>query len=338
MSSVIKVYQDSGLLQKWNIRLVPTYREGPPIARLAIGLKALLVLLSSLLARRVVLVHLHSAQKTSYIRKALLAELAHMFDTPYIFHIHGAEFDNFYESGGPMRRWWIRRTLRNAASVVALSEGWKTWLRSVEPKADVSVVHNPVQIPTVAANPGENGSQILFLGRLGARKGVYELLEAVKAILPTCPGLRLVCAGDGEIQQVRRRVEELELTHHVTLPGWVTGEKKAEMIRQSSVFVLPSHHEGLPMSVLECMAYGLPVVTTRLRGMDEAVTEGVDGFLVDPGNIQQLAQALTMLLSNQNLRSRIGAAARDKAMRKFSTTATREQLESLYRRLFPHAD
>ncbi len=338
MSSVIKVYQDSGLLQKWNIRFIPTYREGPPARRLAIGLKALCSLVSPLLARRVELVHLHSAQNTSYIRKALLAEIAHIFHIPYIFHIHGAEFDTFYDSGGEMRRRWVRRTMRNAASVVALSEGWKNWIRSAEPRAEVAVVHNPVKIPSVAASPSERGSQILFLGRLGVRKGVYELLEAIKKILPTCPDVRLVCAGDGEIQQVRRRVEELELTNHVQLPGWVTGEEKAEMVRQSAVFVLPSHHEGLPMSVLECMAYGLPVVTTRLRGMDEAVTEGVDGLLVEPGNVQQLAQALETLLLNPDLRNRMGAAARDKAMRKFSTAATFEQLEAVYTRLLAHSD
>jgi len=330
IASVLAVYKRSGLLEKWNALQITTFREGGALLRIGLAITAICRYSAHLLFSDVALVHLHAAQRTSFFRKALFAEIARLHRCPYLFHVHGSEFDKFYQNGGRILQWFIRRTLRNAATVIALSNGWKQWFESIEPNAIVEVVYNPVDIPLAPALPADNRPQILFLGRLGQRKGVYDLLQAASLIRSSVADVQVVCAGDGEISLVQEQTKKLSLQDVVSTPGWTTGEAKEALIRSSSVFVLPSYNEGLPVSVIECMAFGLPVVTTRLRGIEDAVEHGVDGFLISAGNVVELSETLIALLKDPTLRERVGIAARAKATKKFSADATLRRLEDIY--------
>ncbi|HVL76715.1 MAG TPA: glycosyltransferase family 4 protein, partial [Noviherbaspirillum sp.] len=167
----------------------------------------------------------------------------------------------------------------------------------------------------------------------GDRKGTYDLLRAVARVVKTHPDLKLVLAGDGEIERVRREVVRLGLTSHVEVLDWVSGRRKEALLERAAIYVLPSYCEGLPMSVLEAMAAGLPVVTTPVGGVPEAITDGLEGRLVVPGDVDALCEALDALLSQLELRRQMGQAARAKIETTFSATCVLPQLEQLYRQL-----
>jgi glycosyltransferase involved in cell wall biosynthesis len=136
--------------------------------------------------------------------------------------------------------------------------------------------------------------------------------------------------GDGELEQARHYANKLDVAHRVECLGWVTGEHKRALLARCTVFVLPSYNEGQPMSVLEAMAAGTPVLSTRTGGVPDAVTDGVNGLLVEAGDVEALSAALSVLLSNEALRRRLGQCARDRVRDAFSTDVLLPQLEEIY--------
>ena len=335
IASVIAVYRDAGLMRRWGIRFVPTFCEGNLLQKVWIAYLAVGKVLWHLAFYNVRLVHIHSAQNTSFYRKLVFILIARIFDRPYLFHLHGATFDEFYvEECGALRKALIRWAFRNAGCVIALTSAWGDWVRTIEPRARVTVIHNPVHIPktpVVCDRIASDGVlQLLFLGRLGQRKGIYDLLDALVLVAHEFNQFKLLCGGDGELELVRTKALALGLTDHVQLLGWVTGEDKERLVAASAIYVLPSYHEGLPMGVLEAMAAGLPVVTTDLGGMRDAIDDEINGFLVDPGDVSRLAQVIGDLLHNPELRVAVGNAGRAKAIKAFATPIIFEQVGRLY--------
>jgi glycosyltransferase involved in cell wall biosynthesis len=196
------------------------------------------------------------------------------------------------------------------------------------------VIYNPVQLPsTITPFETRETHTLLFLGRLGERKGSYDLLRAVASISDDFPDLKLLMGGDGEIEKIRVEAQRLGIADKVELLGWVRGPDKTALLTRASVYVLPSYNEGLPMSVLEAMAAGLPVISTPIGGIPEAVTDGVEGNLVKPGDVDAFSAALRRLLSDPSLRRQMGEAARLKVETVFSMDRIVPQIEALYREL-----
>jgi glycosyltransferase involved in cell wall biosynthesis len=119
----------------------------------------------------------------------------------------------------------------------------------------------------------------------------------------------------------------------IVLP-WLDTRRRDQLLAASDVFVLPSHIEGMPMAMLEAMASGLPVIVTPVGGIPEVVTDGVEGDLVAPGDVPQLALALSGMISDPARRSELGQRARSRATQ-FDVGAYATSLLGLYRRLSP---
>ena len=152
------------------------------------------------------------------------------------------------------------------------------------------------------------------LGRLGIRKGSYDLIAAVGALDDDLRGrLRLTLAGDGEVDELRAAVAAAGLSDTIHVAGWLDPAARDELLRSAHIFVLPSHDEGLPMALLEAMAYGLAPVTTLVGSIGEAITDRVTGLVVEPGRPEQIAEALVELVKDDTLRAGLGAAARSRA-------------------------
>jgi glycosyltransferase involved in cell wall biosynthesis len=330
VASVVQVYMDAGLFQRFPVQYIATHCDGGAAAKLAIMLRAYARLLRLLVAGKVGLLHVHVASRASFWRKYGLFQLAHRFGIPTILHLHGGEFAMFYEQEcGPVRRWLIRRLFDRVSCVVVLSRQWEQWVRGISRNAHIEALYNPV-IAGTAAFPwaGRDQASVLTLGRLNQGKGSYDLLSAAATMPATA--LRLLLGGDGEIEQVRRAAGELGLAERLELLGWVGPEAKQRCLARATVYALPSYNEGMPMSVLEAMAAGLPVVTTPVGGVPEAVTDGVEGFLVAPGDVAMLRDRLHRLLSDQALAQAMGAAARRKIESTFSSTVIMPRLEKIY--------
>jgi glycosyltransferase involved in cell wall biosynthesis len=176
-------------------------------------------------------------------------------------------------------------------------------------------------------------ARILFLGRAEPAKGIDELLDAAAALAPRFPDLKLVIGGEGDLARVRRRATELGIGERVELTGWLGPQERDAELARASVFCLPSHAEGLPMSMLEAMAAGRAVVVSRVGGIPETIEDHDNGLLVPPRDSRALAAALAQVLGDGALRERLARRARATIERRYSLDVVGEQLASLYREL-----
>jgi len=174
---------------------------------------------------------------------------------------------------------------------------------------------------------------ITKMGRLGKRKGTYDLLEAFSRIASKYHHVHLIMAGDGDVEKIRKRVKKLGLEDRVEVPGWVSGHRVAEVYSTTDIYVLPSYNEGLPNSILEAMAWRLPVVATPVGGIPEAVIDGKTGFLVEAGDIDALFAALDRLLTDHYLRLKMGKAGFDRFKEKFDIEQIVQRVLKLQRRI-----
>lgn len=334
VSAVVGVLKGAGLFDRCGVMYLSTHRDGGAGTKLAALVRAWFCYVGLLLGGKVALLHAHTASRASFWRKSLFILPAFLARVPVVLHLHGAEFQVFYEKECSV---WARRyvhwVFQRVSQVVVLSESWKRWVRSSFPSARVRVIPNPLFVPELSTKTVRASCTLLFLGRLGERKGVYDLLRAVAALIPDYPDLRVLLGGDGDLEAVRSQADALGIGGHVELLGWVKGAEKSRLLNAASVYVLPSYNEGLPMSVLEAMAHGLPVIATPVGGISEAISDGVEGFLVVPGDQAALADRLRRLLTSEQLRRRMGEAAKKKVERLFSTEVVVPQFEALYRDL-----
>jgi glycosyltransferase involved in cell wall biosynthesis len=331
MTAVVRSYRDSGLFERAGVRYVSTYEGRAPYLQLKVVAKALWQMTTLLWRGRLRLLHVHCAARGSFWRKSLLCAVARLAGVPYLFHLHSGEFPNWYEGRPAWVRGWVRTTMRHAAKVLCLSPGWVELVRVIEPRARVGVLHNPVSVPDALPPLRRTGNTVLFMGRLRAKKGVFDLLQAAAEVRAAVPDLAVVLAGDEGEALVRARAEALGLAPAVSLPGWVDGTRKAALLARADVCVLPSYFEGLPIGLLEAMAVGVPVVATPVGGIPDLIAEGQDGLLVPVGRPDKLAAAIQRLLLEPDLRERIRSQAFHKVREHYAMPVVARQLEALYR-------
>jgi glycosyltransferase involved in cell wall biosynthesis len=332
--AVVDAYERDGVFRRWNAVALYSHIEGSLAARLLAALSALVRFSILLLDGRVALLHSHAAMSGSFWRKAVFAEAARMFGVPVVLHLHGSDMEIFYDAQGPLGRRAIKRQLEKADRVIVLSESWREFVARVAPAARSAVVSNYVDLPPWSAcRHRHQGVNLLFLGILGQRKGIYDLLPAFRAALQRLPDLRLLIGGNGEVKETEDCIRAEGLQSSADLLGWVAGRQKDELLQTADAFVLPSYNEGLPIGILEAMAHGVPVISTRVGGIPELVRDGIDGVLIDAGDRRALEEALVAIGDDAARRERMGKAARARIEEGFSPQATLPGLEQIYREL-----
>jgi glycosyltransferase involved in cell wall biosynthesis len=249
---------------------------------------------------------------TTHDSMALLRDLLLVLPSParvkWVLLIHGSHFE-------PGRPWFdraARRLLSRSAAVLLLSsDEVSEWGRFYPPGRYYLVANalaparEPRPVRTVAfARP--DAAEILFAGRLIREKGLYELLDAF-ADVRAGRDCHLTIAGEGpESEGLRARASELAVATDVSFTGHLSEDELASLYRDADVFVLPSYSEGLPTVLLEAMSYGLPIVTTRIRGAADHLTEGENSLFVPVRSAEALARALQRILDDGELRARMG--------------------------------
>lgn len=329
ISSVVRVYRDEGVFSRWRVHYFDTHIDGTRLRKLQMMLTALARFACRIVVDRPALAHIHIASRASFWRKLLFFSMARLARIPVILHVHGGGFESFYESGSPRTtRPMVRWMLRGCAHVLVLSSRAKAFVRRTAPAVAVSVFPNPVGMPHVqrSAQPG----LISFLGRLSDAKGVFELLDAFAAVARVHPQAHLHLAGQGDDDAVREQARHLGIVDQVTLLGWIDGLAKEHLLAASSIFVLPSHVEGMPVCVLEAMSHGVPVIVTAVGGVPDLVDDGVEGLIVRAGDVAGIASALLAMLDDPERARRMGENGKARIARQFEASLVCRQLEGLY--------
>lgn len=277
------------------------------------------------------IVHLHISARGSYKRKAMMARIAKKAGKKVILHEHSGEFARDFEAGNDAYREDVRRTFNGVDRVIVLSQEWYDYFAKnvMEDASKLVVLHNGVKIPDTPCNPAAR-QDVLYLGRLDENKSPDLLLRAVKPVLEAVPGMRVIFAGNGEVERYRNVASELGVADRCDFLGWIAGAEKERLFEGASMLCLTSKHEAMPMGVMEAMAHGLPVIATRVGGIPQLIDDGVSGLLVEPGDEAHLTALLLELVSSPEKRSELGAAARMKMAQSFSIDASVERLLGIY--------
>jgi glycosyltransferase involved in cell wall biosynthesis len=282
------------------------------------------------------IVHIHGSSEGSIYRKYILFWTAkYLFQRRVLFHLHSPSFLTYYERAPRFAQAWMRRMAEESDLFVCLSESWQRECARAFPKARFVVLPNVVEPPTnpVVRAAHEGPLRLLFLGLLGPRKGAFDLVRTLYHHQSAWAGrVELTIGGNGEVAELTELIEELNLGDQVRYAGWVTGEKKTALLRQADVFVLPSYAEGMPMSILEAMSYGLPILSTTVGGIPEVVADGDNGFLVEPGDEAALAARIDRWLADPTLIGQMSERS-SATVRSYFPEAVFDQLSALYEAL-----
>ncbi|MFG0605977.1 exopolysaccharide biosynthesis glycosyltransferase VpsI [Vibrio mimicus] len=334
VATVVSTYAQCGFLEANRVRLIVSHSSLDNGVKWRMLLRfawAILSLLYCLARYRVGLVHIHMSSRGSYRRKALLVRLIKALGGKVILHLHGAEFPDFYrDESDELQKQHIRQTFALVDHVLVLSTQWLSWLQQVVGRTEgVSVLYNAVpslELDRHQAKPGH----IAFLGRLGARKGVADLIQAFALVKQRCPEAELSLAGDGQINTYQTLARQLGLAESVHCLGWIAGKAKQDLLTQTDIYCLPSYNEGFPMGVIEAMSAEIPVVASYAGGIPDAITNGEQGRLVEAGDVTGLAQALGDLIEQRAENQRLAKAGKQKFLNHFSLQAVMPRLQSLY--------
>jgi glycosyltransferase involved in cell wall biosynthesis len=268
--------------------------------------------------------HLHNHFSSASCTVAMLTSV--MSGIPFSFTMHGP--DIFFE---PMR-WRIDEKIARAAFVACISDFCRSQAMLFSDRRHwdkLHVVHCGIEPDRYAGPSTATGADLLFVGRLAAVKGVPVLFDALRLIGDRLPGLRLTLIGDGpERPALMAEAAAMGLAGRVHFAGYKTSDEVAAALLQADLLVLPSFAEGVPVVLMEAMASGLPVVTSRIAGIPELVEDGVSGHLVPPGNPEALAEAIVGVLTAPD-RAAMGAAGRRRVTRDFNTRTEAEWLAQL---------
>ena len=319
-----------------DIRIVDTRGERGKRVMMRRFIGAILLLIGLRASRRVDLLHIHMAAYGSAVRKSMLACFGRALGIPVIIHMHGSNFRGFYAGLPAFGQHALRFALKRARYVIVLGSGWRDFLVSevgLSPRKVVIIFNGvpaPEESPVTQRSP-DAPPHIAFLGHLGARKGVPELIEAFQRPQLQSRQWTATIAGDGEIQRFRDAVAAAGLAQRVAVPGWLDRKGASSLLRSSDIFVLPSHFEAMPIAVLEAMARGVAVITTPVGALPEFLTDGETALLVAPGSPEQLADAIAHLLDAPEERARLGATGQQVFATGFDIQVTATRVLALYR-------
>lgn len=282
------------------------------------------------------ILHVHVASKGSTLRKACLAMLAHLRKKPYLIHLHGGGYVDFFSGSPRVTRWFTIAFFKRAAAIVVLSRYWREFvIRSLQaPPEKVRIIGNGV---TSAGRREANqtaDSYLVFVGEVSRRKGVDLLLQALGEILVdrTMADWRCVIMGRLVEPAITGQFEALpeHVRQCIEFTGVKSGAEKDAIIRNASIFVLPSRAEALPMSLLEAMSAELACVITRVGSVPEIIVDQVNGLLVPVDDVHALTTALRELMESLPLRERLGHNARALWQRKFTAEVMTQSVVAVW--------
>lgn len=334
MATVIEeIEKDKNLNEQFDIDVYESYIDGNKFIRFFYSIYAFIKFCFT--KRNYDLYHVHIASRGSTFRKGHYVDVMKKWDKKVILHIHGAQYLVFFDEISEKKQNRVVEILKKSDMVIALSEDWKEKFDQRFGLTNCCVLKNGIDMERLSPaiqDPAIHQDAFVTLGRLGQRKGTYDLVEAVDIARKTVPNIKCYLAGDGDVEKVKELVKEKNLENNIDVVGWANFEKKLELLKSVSTVVLPSYNEGLPMSILEGMACGKAIISTTVGAIPEVISEE-NGFLVPAGDPEALSVAMIKCCTNESLMKNFSEKNRKKAKEKYSMEYMHKKLASLYHKL-----
>ena len=272
----------------------------------------------------------HAAPSLSFLRDWMFMVAARLAGAKVICHYHGTLHTRFPSGETRSGRLMGRFLMSAAHRVIVLGPTYQREMNKAWGRDDIAWAPNMVDIAlfrnmsadTPAPWLARGDRAVLFVGRLSAPKGVYDLFDAVPSVLERHPEANFVLVGVAESDAlelvIRAEAERRGIAPRITFLGSLDGPEKAAAFVTSRIIVVPSWTEGFPLVIPEAMAAGLPVIATAVGAIPDFVKDGEDGFLIAPKNPKVLADRICRLLDDEGLRKQMSERVRERAVREFA--------------------
>lgn len=326
ISAVVNNYYKAGLDEMVQLQYIGTMEDGSKLHKLKIAIQALVQFVFCV--SKFDLVHINMASDVSLYRKIPFIVLTKLFGKKLIIHQHGGNIKQFfYEECSEKRRDFIKKVLCKADAFVVVAPFLKDIFKNIVEEEKIVILPNAIEIPEDVCKDYQK-QELLFLGRLCKEKGIHELLDVVVELRKEFPNLYLYLGGVWVEDELERKAKECEgFVHYL---GWVDKDVKDKYLKQCNIFVLPTYFEGLPMSLLEGMAYGCACVASEVGGIPQVMTQGVDGILIPAKDKDGLKDAIRKLLEDSSLQKKLGDNARKNVRENYDIHSSVEKLVAIY--------
>jgi glycosyltransferase involved in cell wall biosynthesis len=283
--------------------------------------------------RRVKILHIHTAADISFFRKVKFVNLGKCFKKKAILHVHASRFKDFYVESN--RKDYIIKSLNKVDLLIVLSASWKIWFESIGVSAEkIVILNNIVDYPRKKEMAKGEKMRLLFLGEIGPRKGVFDILKVLAENRDFYRDKIIFKIGGNLLEEkLKKIITDNDLSCFVQFEGWVNSDKKVELLNWADVFILPSFNEGLPVAVLEAISYGCAIISTPVGGILEALHDYENGIVVQPGNHEEINNAIAYMVSNRNKVEVFGAKSKEIVVPFFPSSVI-THLKDIYNSLF----
>ena len=327
ISSVVKELMSSRLNQKYNLYHLPTHINGGDFIKILYLLYAYILYPFMLLFKSIDIVHIHGGMRNSFIRKSYFLVIGKLFRRNIIYHMHSAMVRENIDRCGPYKKRMIIHFFNKYDAIIAISEYWKKIIQLYTEK-NIFVIYNPIKLQALTLTKTiADPINILTLGALGKRKGTGNIIK-VAALLKD-ENIIFTIAGNGNIEYFKSLAEEYSVADRVFFKGWVAGQDKEDLLHNADIYFLPSYFEGLPMSILEAMSYGLPVISTKVGGIPELIVHGCNGMIHQPDDLEGFKTSILELKDSPALMRQMEENTLQ-IIRQFDIDEISEKLDALY--------
>lgn len=285
----------------------------------------------ALFRRHIKVVHIHTSYYNSFKRSAIFVYLSKFFGLSPVIHIHSGAIIEYAQSDFA----FVKRVLSKCSLVIVLADMWKQYFEEEMGLNNLEVLENIVPVPNVNKQSfGDGKMHFLFLGRLVKTKGVDELIDAIVENKEVFTGKVVVhLCGDGvEESNLRTKIANAGIENEIIFEGWIVGDEKIKLLNNCDVFILPTYFEGISISILESMAFRLPIITTDVGGNPTLVKNGVNGVLMPVKSTQAVAEAMKYFLDNPDKVKSMGESSSD-IVTKFYPDNVSKHLSAIYSKL-----
>jgi glycosyltransferase involved in cell wall biosynthesis len=305
-----------------------------------LALRQYIQLFIRIVTYRPAIVYIPISQTTiGYLRDAGFILISKLFGRKVLCHLRGGNFKNWFDSASFLTRWFVRRVHFLVDGQIVLGVKLINLFDGIIKKEKIFVVPNGRNFNVGSNSRRPSGKiNILYLANLIPSKGFIDVLNACPSIYRIFNHVEFIFAGSFNDAKTQNEVDKF-LERNAGLPirfeGTVWGQKKHDLLAGADIFVFPTYYppEGHPWVIIEALAAGLPIITTDQGAITESVIDGVNGFIVEKKNPEQIAEKIKLLIENPQLRQRMGRESRRMYLENFTEKKMVERLTSAFNKV-----
>lgn len=343
IASVVKSYyryykNHHRLLFQLDLLKIGYNKDRNKFAELGIFFRSFIQLIISLFKNKYGIVHCHSSGGIGFYRISIFILLSKLFNLKIIIHLHASNFYDFFLTGIYIKQKYIKYILSTCDKIISLCDDWELKLNQKYKLNNIITISNPVDIKNtnlnIKAKQAIHQLRVIFIGFLIERKGIRDILTvAIKLKENNIPNIKIIIGGKGNLTEfLVTQIEKNNLQEQIEYIGWLDEKNKEKYFLNSDIFFLPSYNEGMPISILEAMAFKLPIISTKIAGIPKQVIDGYNGYLFTPGDTDGYYKVFLKLLNNPKHVHELGQNSFTH-VKQFYTEKIFDQIINIYKQL-----